>query len=382
MKLLKKILLATDLGKTSQAVVESALNMAKIFKSKIILVHVLPNDIKNEKAKMLLDDAAMHRMNEINDQIKSEGVETSDPILEYGNCFSSVLKTADNINANIVVLGSGEKLENDAFKLGTSTENIIRKSSKPVWVVKNDKPVNVNTILCPVDFSSASKRAMKNAIIIARRFNAKLLVLNVLKSSYTGSLKVDINWDEESDKDFVLRNKHFDKFLEGFNLIDMDWEKEILKGDESKEILRAIKEHQADLLIMGITGRSDFYKMVMGSVTEKVIREVPTSFITLKSEDIIELQLETEIRDIESHHKVGVQLVNDGFYEKAMEEFEICLRINDMHLPSLYAIADVYEKLGDERNFLKYIGMAKTVVSRIWDKKVEMEVRKYHKFKY
>ncbi len=59
------------------------------------------------------------------------------------------------------MIGSGEKSKNDIFRLGTTAEKIIRKSDKPVWVVKKDNPLNVKNILCPVDFSPESKRALK-----------------------------------------------------------------------------------------------------------------------------------------------------------------------------------------------------------------------------
>jgi universal stress protein E len=108
--------------------------------------------------------------------------------------------------------------------------------------------------------------------------------------------------------------KMFDSFLSKFNLIDLEWEKVIRKGEPAKEILSAISDFNIDLLVMGTTGKYGLGKMVLGSVTEKVIREVPCSFITLKSEDIIDLQLETEIRDLKSHFAVAEQLVKDGFF--------------------------------------------------------------------
>ena len=91
-------------------------------------------------------------------------------------------------------------------------------------------------------------------------------------------------------------------FLKNFDLTDIRLKKETQKGDPAVEILKALKRYKSDLLIMGTTGKSGLIRILMGSVTEKVIREVPCSFLTLKSEDIISLTLETRIRDIESHY--------------------------------------------------------------------------------
>ena len=379
MILLEKILLATDFSKSSNNVVGNAIVLAKTFQSKITLVHVLPDNIKNEKARLLLNEAAIKQLGEINDWIKSEGIKTAMPVLEYGSHFDKIIQTADSINANMILIGAGEKLKNDVFQLGTTAEKIIRKSNKPVGVVKNDNPLKIENILCPVDFSPESKRALKNAIIIARRFKAELIIFSVNQVAYSGSLRLKIDWDEQNEYERSEHLKEFNSFLENFNLGDLCWDKEIRRGDPATEILRATSRFKSDLLIMGTTGKTGLSRIMMGSVTEKVIREVPCSFMTLKTKDIIELHLETEIRDIESHYSVAIQLIKDGFLNEAINEFNICLNINHMHMPSLNGIAKVYDKLGNADGAEKYKNMAKEVLARIWDRKIETEARKFYK---
>lgn len=118
----------------------------------------------------------------------------------------------------------------------------------------------------------------------------------------------------------------------------------------------------------------------MGSVTEKVIREVRCSFITVKSEDIIDLQLETEIRDIETHFKIAKQLVNDGFYTEAINEYKICLNINRMHIPSIVGISKVYDKMDNKEEAEKYKNKANEVLSMTYNRKIELEIKKSYKF--
>ncbi|MBK7409924.1 MAG: universal stress protein [Saprospirales bacterium] len=85
MKLLEKILLAHDFSKSSENVVQTVIELAKIFHSKVIPIHVLPDDIVNEKVKLLLNEAAMIKLEETAERIKSERVEVGKPILEYGS---------------------------------------------------------------------------------------------------------------------------------------------------------------------------------------------------------------------------------------------------------------------------------------------------------
>ncbi len=380
MKLLNKILLAVDFRNSSDNIVDNAIRIGRVFSSEIILIHVLDDDIQDKKIKLLLNEAVIKRLNIIKDKIESEGIKTGEPILEFGSFYEKISKTADNINANIIIIGSAEKLKGDVFKLGVTAEKIIRKSDKPVWVIKEDIPLTVKNILCPVDFSRHSKRALKNAITIARRFNAKLIIFNVAKDVSAVPLKLNFNLDKENERVMSTHVKMLDSFLKDFNLTDLNRRKEIRKGDPATEILKAISKYKIDLLIMGSTGKSGLSKMIMGSVTEKVIREVRCSFITLKSENIIDLQLENEIQDIESHFNIAGQLVNDGFFKEAINEYKICLNINHMHIPSLIAISKIYKKSENPEKAEKYKNMADDVLKMTLNRKIEAEIRKSYKF--
>lgn len=287
MKLLERILLATDLSEKSDNILANAIELATTFNSKINLIHVLPNDIKNEKVKPLLIEASISRLDELNEHIKSKGLQTEKPILKYGSFIEKIVSTAKEINANVIFIGAGEKSNKGAFHLGTTTENIIRKTKRPVWVVKNDKPLKIANILCPVDFSKESGRALKNAIIIARKVNAKLTIISANQLVYTGSLSLKIDMEDQDNFVYLDHEKEFQSFLEKFKLSDLEWEKQVYLGDPADTIIKAIEINKIDLLFMGTRGKTGLSKLLMGSVTEKVIRRVPCSFITIKSRDII-----------------------------------------------------------------------------------------------
>lgn len=376
MKLLNNILLATDFSKSSKNVVDNAIVLAKTFQSKITLVHILHDDIRNEKARNLLDEVAGNQLNSINDRINKEGVLTDKPILEYGNYSDNIVSLAERLNFNIIVIGSGEKITNTLSELGKTATNIIRKSDKPVFVVKENKVLKIAQILCPVDFSNESTRALKNAITFARNFKAKLLVLNVYKMEYPSAFASKMEWDEENNRKNTANTKKLDLFLKDFNLIDLDWAREIQGGDLAFEIRKAVRKHKSDILIMGTTRRSGISRMLRGSITEEVVKQVPCSFITQKDKEILSLEIESKIRDIESHYQIAKQLTGSGFFEEAIKEYNICLNINFMHIPSLKGISQVYKTLGELDKSEVYKVMIKEIMENIWNEKIEEEVRK------
>ncbi|WOD44580.1 universal stress protein [Hwangdonia lutea] len=374
MKLLKSILVAIDFTESSDYVLKNAISFAKTFKSKITLVHILPDDINNEKVSLLVKTAATSKLKEINASINNEGLETGEFVLEYGDYSDKVVSAADNINANLLFIGSGNKLKEEAFQLGSTAEKIIRKSNQPVFVVKNGETLNIKNIICPVDFSKESTQALNSAIIISRMVDAKLVILSVYPYFKYKFTKLDAAKMNEARH--VEHTKEFEAYLKGFNLIDLNYETQVMGGDPAAKILKSIKKNESDLLIMGTTGKSGISKILMGSVTEKVVREVPCSFITLKDEDVVVLELESKIKDIENHYNLAQKLFKNSFFEESIQQYNICLDINFMHIPSLKGIAEVYEKIGDMDNAKKYNEMAEHVMERIENMRIEEEVRK------
>jgi tetratricopeptide (TPR) repeat protein len=107
---------------------------------------------------------------------------------------------------------------------------------------------------------------------------------------------------------------------------------------------------------------------------------MPCSVITIKKLDVIRLKLDYEIKEIEVHYKIGEELISNAFYEKAIEQFKICLQVNDMHIPSINKLAGIYEKLGDTGKSLYYSNMATEILMKTWDKKIEEEIRRHYRF--
>lgn len=377
MKLLKRILVATDFSNTCDNVVDNAIEMAKIFDSEIGLVYVLPDDIKSNKTKELLETFAVNQLNTLNDKINKKGVQTSTPIMESGDFSQKIVTVAEKTNANIILIGAGEKIHNDSFKLGSNAEKIIKKSDKPVFVVKNDKSLSIQKVLCPVDFSKESKLALKNAITLCHKFNAELKILSVYETSHLNSIRLKIDMEKEIE---LIRNdcqKQLDSFLNDFHLSGLKVTTEIKPGDPATVILREINTNNNDLLIIGTTGKSGLSRIFMGSVTEKVIREIPASFITLKNKDAITLEIDAKINDIESHFNIAQQLFEDGLYEESIMQYKKCLNISFMHIPSLKGLSKVYEILGDTSNEQKYEAMIKEILDKMNDQKIESEIRNY-----
>jgi nucleotide-binding universal stress UspA family protein len=376
MKLLEKILWADDFSAVSKDVESMAKKISSLFDSTIIPMHVLPDDILDDNLRAHARKKVEEKLEAKVSRLRSEGIDVKDYLINFGSPYEGIVKAAIDTNANIILVGAGNIPKSSKSRLGLTTFRIIQRSEKPVLVIAPGKSLDIKRILCPVDFSSASERALRNAMTISRKFNAQLTVLGVCQADTPHWLYTPKDREEERQLRLKQHEKSFNTFLENFNLDDLDWQKLSTEGKPADEITRIIEEQDTDLLIMGTAGRTGLERYFVGSVTEKVIRDVPTSFLTLKSEDVINLKIDTDITDLDTLYKTAVELSENGYYEEAVMHFKDCLSISSMHIPAYFGIADVYEKLKNKEKAEQYRKRGQEIKERMWYAKVEDEVRK------
>lgn len=137
-----------------------------------------------------------------------------------------------------------------------------------------------NRILLPTDGSENAKRAGKHAIWISNLSGADIIVLNVIEPYYPQISSLpnysEIIFDElmEEGKKAVESFKR-DLELSQCNGIckNIKLTTQIKEGKAFVEIVEAIKKEQIDLVVMGSSGRHGLDRLMLGSVTERVVRE-------------------------------------------------------------------------------------------------------------
>ena len=133
---------------------------------------------------------------------------------------------------------------------------------------------NHEKVLVAVDFSEASVDALKQAITIAKKFEAKLLVLHVIHDpanspgfyiSKKAGKKVFRNM-EESTRQMMeeFAGKHLKKFK--------DYGTFVITGLPGAQIINFAEKKKVDLIVMGTHGRGGLDRLILGSVADKVIR--------------------------------------------------------------------------------------------------------------
>ena len=379
MKLLEKILVPVNFESRYNSQLELAIKVAQRFNSELILLHVLPEQAKVAAVKDLILRAVGAEFEKLQAKVEEENV-LSVTEHRYGNTFDQIVNASEDHNVNVIIIGNEMKSSQNGFGIGILPEKLTRKAQKPVWVHRSDASTEPENIICPVDFSEASRRALNNALKIARIFSSMLYIVNVFEpmgNLYSPRLNLDPH-DEDSELE-KENTEQFEKFIQEINFAGVQYQKVQLKGEAYEKISEFITEKSIDLMLIGATGKTMLSRILLGSLTERIARDLPCSLITTKAENILNLKIDSDISNIEKHFENAKKLENNGFFVEAAEQLKICLQINDLHVPSLTGLIHLYEKMEEEEKAKNYRQKLDEILRRLWDKKIEFEIRRHYK---
>ncbi len=378
MKLLQTILLPTDFGKGFQYALDTAIALAKAFESEIVLLHTIPDSMMTFFRDVGDTSDIDKRLTEVARQIESRGIKMPRTKIEHGAPAETICREASRIGANLIVLGCHMKRSGNEGRLGVTGERVLQRATTPVWVAKPGSNPIPSRILCPTDFSRASKRALRNALVLCRKLNASLTVLNVeepVGGIYAAS---GSSAGSKAGAGAAGRPSEFDRFLDGFDFQGVEWDKELREGTPHRVIVEEVDAQQADLVAMGTVGKTGVERVVMGSVTQKVLRRLPCPVLTMKDEDVIRLCLDKAISSLDEHLKRGQQLLADGLSTEAIREFDECLLAAPTYAVAWDGKAIAYERMGKKEEAESARAAAKRIRDTLWQRRVEAEVRGQH----
>lgn len=285
----KKILIATDISKASEAILKCGNGLKNLGAEEIILFYAL--GLRHiESLKHLLKELSEPELLRQKKILEDQGLNVKLEIAP-GIPSEEINKYAEQNDVSLIVIGThGEAAaQHVLFRIGSVTSEILHSHTKPLLVVRT-KITEVNgekcvesscqnfnkIILFPTDFSEIANRAFAYLKKIVECGAKKITLMHVQDKS-----KVD---------------KHLKDKLEEFNKIDSE-RLEILKnalleegatdvqikisyGIPTKEILEEAKKDYS-LIVMGSQGRGFIEEIFVGSVSHNVVRNANTSVLLI-----------------------------------------------------------------------------------------------------
>jgi nucleotide-binding universal stress UspA family protein len=142
--------------------------------------------------------------------------------------------------------------------------------------------ISLKKILCPIDHSDCSKEALKYAVSFAMKDEAKLYLLHIIDiRSFNEGLDAMTKQIPDEETLEQLRKKLLDCIPEEIR-DEMEIEATVIQGIPFAEIISTAREKEIDMIVIGSHGRTGISHMMLGSVSEKVVRKAPCPVLTVR----------------------------------------------------------------------------------------------------
>lgn len=169
-------------------------------------------------------------------------------------------------------------------KISKGTDAISRLSRKGEGGGTDELPPG-GKILWPTDFSQPSERALEIASALASHFSAGILAMHVVPGPpivppQAGMTSVTVPLDPEKLRDEAtgrLRD-YLDTRLDP----DIPHEVMVETGTPSDLIIERARKADVDMVVMGTHGETGLSRILLGSVTEQVVRNAPKPVLTIR----------------------------------------------------------------------------------------------------
>jgi nucleotide-binding universal stress UspA family protein len=291
---LRHILCPVDFSDFSRHAFDRAVAVARSYGAQLTVLHVLP--VPSAVLALpygpggsgpfgfepLDHDRALTELSRFLATEESIGMPLHYEIAESQVVHKEVLIQAARVQADLIVMGTHGRSGFNHLFLGSVAEKTLRTAHVPVLVVPPRLPDVVpfgrdpfRTIVCAVDFSEDSARAMGYAASLAQHGQGRLTLLHSVEPIPAGyDAMAGVTFDVVGYEEALERSARADLQKLGSEPGAPGCERDtvVTRGQAHKEILRVAAERKADLIVLGVHGRNAFDRLVFGSTTEHVIR--------------------------------------------------------------------------------------------------------------
>lgn len=205
----------------------------------------------------------------------SEQLAAVDYLVRDGDAADMILGAAEENSADLIALGTHGRRGLDRLLSGSVAETVLRRAQCSVLVHHHPEELSVQPertrlVVHPTDFSAPSHRAFAIAHVVARSFDARLLVLHVATPGADDC--------EEAAQQLEALQQHVEALEQ-----KRDLETRLTSGDPVAEILKVAAENSGSLIVMGTHGRTGLSRLLMGSTAQSVLRDAPCPALIVKT---------------------------------------------------------------------------------------------------
>lgn len=280
----KKILVAFDGSESSKNALLQAFKLANAEECWITVASVIP-PYEGEMELVGVKDIRASLRKPCDDALaEAERIAKSEKTLiktvcEEGEIYERIVDLANSENCDLIVMGRRGLRRLERALVGSVTARVIGYGHKDVLIVPKNTEVGWQKILVATDGSKYSKAASEKAIDFAKSYGGNLKVISVVDvpAEFYGEAPGIV-------EDLIKKAKTYtEKVKKQAEKAGIKTETFVREGEAYHAVTDIAKEQNINTIVMGSHGRTGLKRLLMGSVTEKVIGYSPCPVLVVKA---------------------------------------------------------------------------------------------------
>jgi len=276
----KTILLPTDFSGRCDRPRERAIQLAREWGARLIVLHVLPEPASAAEAVEEQETAARAEAR-LCTEVQAQDIEVVTR-LAFGDVVKEILRASAEIAADLIVMGISRHDDIGDYVVGTTVERVIQRGSVSTLVVKEQAGLSYCNLLVGTDFSTGSIVALRAAFALFPAASVTLLhAYRVRLSGLRGrdgpaeNKQAGIAFDLEAFmKKTDLPREALDRIV-----VNVDY------GDVCKVAGDHVRTSGTDLTVIGTLGRSGLVAAVLGSTARDLMAGLDCDLLLVRQHD-------------------------------------------------------------------------------------------------
>jgi nucleotide-binding universal stress UspA family protein len=287
-----RILVPVDGSTLSEQAIPHATRIAAAFDAQLelALVHVTislvfaDSAMRGEIGRVELEQRQREAnyLNELIGRVSAEAGRAVEPVVLTGDVVPALEHEIEQRGVDLVIMTTHGRAGPERAWLGSVADALIRHVAPPVLLIRPDEheaaPARAAThVLIALDGSERAERALAPATALARADAARVTLLRVVAppralSSPFLPHAIQFSHDELQQREHVAHG-YIEGKVKELKLRELGCTGEVVVGyHPAHTLLQYAETHGVDLIALGTHGHGPMTRLVLGSVSDKVVR--------------------------------------------------------------------------------------------------------------
>jgi nucleotide-binding universal stress UspA family protein len=281
-----RILVATDLSTRSDRALRRATLIAKRLGSSLGLVHVVEAD----QPRRMIEAERLEAQAVLEETVRTsctvDGV-AADVRVVVDDAPSGILSAAEDFNAELIVLGPHRSQFRDVFA-GTTVERVVRRSRFPLLVAVQPPSSSYERTLLAFNFDDASEAAARGALGMGIFERTAVTIMHAFDAPAAGMMRRSMV-EPDAIEDYVADEragalKRLHEYAAKLGLPATNRSVVAITSSPARSIFESARDERSDLVVLGTSKKSGVKRVLIGSVTEQVLRDAERDILIIPAD--------------------------------------------------------------------------------------------------